>query len=113
LERYPHQLSGGQLQRCAIARALSVNPDIIICDEPTSALDASIKIQILDLLLKIQKEKKISYIMITHDMSIVSYFTDAIIVMKDGEVIESGVTSKVLKNPEADYTKELLGSILT
>ncbi|NBQ34887.1 MAG: ATP-binding cassette domain-containing protein, partial [Gammaproteobacteria bacterium] len=113
LDRYPHQLSGGQLQRCAIARALSVNPDVIICDEPTSALDASIKIQILDLLLKIQKEKKISYIMITHDMSIVSYFTDAIIVMKDGEVIESGVTSKVLKNPKADYTKELLGSILT
>jgi len=113
LDRYPHQLSGGQLQRCAIARALSVNPDVIICDEPTSALDASIKIQILDLLLRIQKEKKISYIMITHDMSIVRYFTDAIIVMKDGEVIESGVTSKVLKNPKEDYTKELLGSILS
>jgi len=113
LDRYPHQLSGGQLQRCAIARALSVNPDVIICDEPTSALDASIKIQILDLLLKIQKEKKISYIVITHDMSIVSYFTDMILVMKDGEVIESGVTSKVLKSPKEDYTKELLGSILS
>ena len=113
LDRYPHQLSGGQLQRCAIARALSVNPDVIICDEPTSALDASIKIQILDLLLRIQKEKKISYIMITHDMSIVRYFTDAIIVMKDGEVIEYGVTTKVLKNPKEDYTKELLGSILS
>ena len=113
LDRYPHQLSGGQLQRCAIARALSVNPDVIICDEPTSALDASIKIQILDLLLKVQKENKISYIMITHDMSIVSYFTDVIIVMKDGEVIESGFTSKVLKNPKEDYTKELLGSILS
>jgi peptide/nickel transport system ATP-binding protein len=101
------------LQRCAIARALSVNPDVIICDEPTSALDASIKIQILDLLLRIQKVKKISYIMITHDMSIVGYFTDVIIVMKDGEVIESGVTSKVLENPKEDYTKELLGSILS
>jgi len=112
LDRYPHQLSGGQLQRCAIARALSVNPKVIICDEPTSALDASIKIQILDLLLKIQKEKKISYIMITHDMSIIRYFSDNLIVMKDGNIIEAGDTSEILKNPNDDYTKELLSSIL-
>ena len=112
LDRYPHQLSGGQLQRCAIARALSVNPDVIICDEPTSALDASIKIQILNLLLKIQKEKKISYILITHDMSIVSYFSDFIIVMKNGNVIESGSTTSVLSSPEKTYTRELLSSVL-
>ena len=112
LDRYPHQLSGGQLQRCAIARALSVNPDVIICDEPTSALDASIKIQILDLLLKIQKEKKISYIIITHDISIVNYFTDLVIVMKDGNVIESGATKQVLSNPKEKYTIQLMESII-
>jgi len=112
LDRYPHQLSGGQLQRCAIARALSVNPKVIICDEPTSALDASIKIQILDLLLKIQKEKEISYIMITHDMSIVNYFSDEIIIMKDGYVIETGKTASVLSKPSSSYTRKLFDSIL-
>ena len=112
LDRYPHQLSGGQLQRCAVARALSVNPKVIICDEPTSALDASIKIQILDLLLKIQKEKEISYIMITHDMSIVNYFSDEIIIMKDGYVIEAGKTASVLSKPSSSYTRKLFDSIL-
>ncbi len=113
MHRYPHELSGGQLQRLSIARAISVNPKIIICDEPTSALDATIKVQILDLLLRLQKEKNVSYIMITHDISIVDYFADDIIVMKNGKALESGTTTDILNNPKNDYTKALLSSVLT
>jgi len=112
LSRYPHQLSGGQLQRLAIARALSVNPKIIICDEPTSALDANLKRQILDLLLRVQKEREISYIIITHDISIVSYFADSIIIMKDGKAIETGAVNDVINFPKEKYTKLLLSSVL-
>lgn len=110
--RYPHELSGGQLQRLSIARALSVNPKVIICDEPTSALDATIKVQILDLLLKIQKQKGLSFIIITHDISLVDYFADEVIVMKDGRVVESGASSVVLNEPKNDYTRALLSSVL-
>ncbi len=110
--RYPHELSGGQLQRLSIARAISVNPKVIICDEPTSALDATVKVQILNLLLRLQREKGMSYIIITHDISIVDYFADTVIVMRQGKVLESGNTQEILNNPQNDYTKALLSSVL-
>jgi peptide/nickel transport system ATP-binding protein len=112
MHRYPHELSGGQLQRLSIARAISVNPEIIICDEPTSALDATVKVQILNLLLRLQREKGVSYIIITHDISIVDYFADTVIVMKQGKALESGNTQEILNNPQNDYTKALLSSVL-
>lgn len=112
MHRYPHELSGGQLQRLSIARAISVNPQVIICDEPTSALDATIKVQILDLLLRLQRQKGISYIVITHDISIVDYFADTVMVMRQGKVLESGATQEILNNPQHDYTKALLSSVL-
>jgi peptide/nickel transport system ATP-binding protein len=112
MHRYPHELSGGQLQRLSIARAISVNPQVIICDEPTSALDATVKVQILNLLLRLQREKGVSYIIITHDISIVDYFADEIIVMKNGKSLENGKTKDVLNNPQNDYTKALLSSVL-
>jgi ABC-type oligopeptide transport system ATPase subunit len=113
MHRYPHELSGGQLQRLSIARAISVNPQVIICDEPTSALDATIKVQILDLLLRLQREKGVSYIVITHDISIVDYFADHVIVMKQGKALESGSTNEILNNPKNNYTKALLSSVLS
>ncbi len=111
--RYPHELSGGQLQRLSIARAISVNPQVIICDEPTSALDATVKVQILDLLLRLQREKGVSYIVITHDISIVDYFADYVIVMKQGKALEGGSTNEVFNNPKNNYTKALLSSVLS
>ncbi len=112
MHRYPHELSGGQLQRLSIARAISVNPEVIICDEPTSALDATVKVQILDLLLRLQRDKGVSYIIITHDISIVDYFADHMIVMKQGKALESGATQDVLANPKNNYTQALLSSVL-
>jgi len=113
MHRYPHELSGGQLQRLSIARAISVNPEVIICDEPTSALDATVKVQILNLLLRLQREKGVSYIIITHDISIVDYFADHMIVMKQGKALESGSTQEILNNPQNDYTQALLSSVLS
>jgi len=113
MHRYPHELSGGQLQRLSIARAIGVNPEVIICDEPTSALDATVKVQILNLLLRLQREKGVSYIIITHDISIVDYFADHMIVMKQGKAIESGDTKEVLVSPRDGYTQDLLSSVLT
>ena len=112
MHRYPHELSGGQLQRLSIARAISVDPEVIICDEPTSALDATVKVQILDLLLRLQQEKGVSYIVITHDISIVDYFADTVIVMKQGRVVEQGGAQEILSNPKDNYTKALLSSVL-
>ena len=112
IESLPHQLSGGQLQRVAIVRALCVNPSIIICDEPTSSLDNTTKKQVLDLLLSLQKTRHISYIFITHDMSAVRYFSDRVLVLQSGQMVESGLTSQVLNQPNNPYTKMLLESIL-
>ncbi len=112
INSYPSQLSGGQLQRVAIIRALSVSPDVIICDEPSSALDNTIKKQILDLLLKLQQKHHISYILITHDISVVRYFSDDIVVLKAGLIVEQGKTSLVIANPKHKYTKMLLDSVL-
>lgn len=104
----PSRLSGGQCQRIAIARALIVKPKIIICDEPVSALDVSVQAQILNLLKDIQKEFKISYLFISHDIGIVNYMSDRIAVMYHGEIIETGSAEEIFKTPKADYTKKLI-----
>ena len=111
LGRYPHELSGGQCQRVAIARALMPKPQLLICDEAVSALDASIRGEIIELLLKIKREKKLTMIFIAHDLAVVRKICDRVIVMKTGEIVEKGTTSHVFNNPEKNYTKNLLSSV--
>jgi len=111
LTRYPHEFSGGQRQRIAIARALAVKPKLIICDEPTSALDVSIRGQVLELLLELQLEHGLSYLFITHDLSLIPHLAHKIAVMKEGKIVEQGHTKQVMQNPQHDYTKELLSAV--
>lgn len=108
--KYAAEISGGQCQRAAIARALLVKPKLIICDEPVSALDVSIQAQILNLLKEVQKELNISYIFISHDIGVVNYMSDTILVMKNGTIVESGEAKNVLLNPKEKYTKRLIES---
>ncbi len=108
--RYPSEISGGQCQRAAIARALVVNPKVVICDEPVSALDVSIQAQILNLLKELQKELKISYIFISHDIGVVNYMSDTILVMSKGNVVETGAAKDVLLHPKEEYTRKLIES---
>ncbi|BCA96442.1 ABC transporter ATP-binding protein [Legionella antarctica] len=112
LDRYPHQFSGGQRQRICIARALATEPDILICDEPTSALDISVQAQILNLLKELQQETGLSFLFITHNMSVVSYIADEVLVMKDGLAVEFGTCEHILKQPQHAYTQQLLNSVL-
>lgn len=108
--KYAAEISGGQCQRAAIARALLVKPKLIICDEPVSALDVSIQAQILNLLKEVQKELNISYIFISHDIGVVNYMSDTILVMKNGTIVERGEAKNVLLNPKEKYTKRLIES---
>ncbi len=111
LEKYPHQFSGGQRQRIGIARALILQPKIVICDEPVSALDVSIQAQILNLLKKLQKEFSLTLVFITHDLRVVRQIADSVYVMRTGKLIEQGKTDIIFKNPKNIYTKTLLSSI--
>jgi len=110
IDRYPHEFSGGQRQRIGIARALAVKPELIICDEPTSALDVSVRAQVLKLLKKLQDETGVSYLFITHDLSIIASVADEVAVMKEGKIVEQGCAEKVMYNPQHAYTKKLLAS---
>lgn len=111
--RYPHELSGGECQRAAIARAISVNPKILICDEATSALDVSAQAQIVDLLVELNKKLEMSIILISHDLALVSSLCDRTCVLYQGNVVELGNTRQVIDKPKAPYTKKLLESVLT
>jgi len=109
--RYPHELSGGECQRAAIARAICVSPKLLICDEITSALDVSIQAQIIELLRELRRGLKLSALFISHDLALVQGICDRILVMLDGAIVEEGLAKEVLANPENDYTKLLLGSV--
>lgn len=110
-DSYPHELDGGRRQRIGIARALALNPKFILCDEPVSALDVSIQAQILNLMLDLQEKRKLTYIFVTHDLSVVKYISDEIMVMYLGQMVEKAPSDELFRNPVHPYTKALLSAI--
>ena len=110
-DRYPRQFSGGQRQRISIARALAVSPKVLICDEPVSSLDVSIQAQILNLLRDATRALSLSMIFISHDLGVIRYISDYIVVMQNGQVVEQGSPEQIFENPKSDYTKSLLKAV--
>lgn len=111
MQRYPHEFSGGQRQRIGIARALAVEPEFVICDEPVSALDVSVQAQIVNLLEDLRAKFGIAMLFIAHDIAVVEYLSDRIMVMTRGKIVETGDAEEVCKNPKHPYTKELIASV--
>ena len=111
-DRYPHQASGGQCQRAAIARALAVSPEILICDEATSALDVTVQKQILELLIELKQKENLSFILICHDLALVQKFCDRVLVLYHGKTVECGTPDEIINHPKMEYTKKLIDSVL-
>ena len=111
-DRYPHQVSGGQCQRAAIARALAVDPEILICDEATSALDVTVQKQILELLKELKEKEELSFLFICHDLALVQEFCDKVLVLYHGKTVEYGTPDEIIDHPKMDYTKRLIESVL-
>ncbi len=109
--RYPHEFSGGQRQRIVIARSLALNPGLLVCDESVSALDVSVQAQVLNLLNDLKKEFGLTMVFISHDLSVVRYMCDRIMVMHKGRIIESGDAEELYDHPKMDYTRELLAAV--
>jgi len=112
LSKFPHQFSGGEKQRIAIARAVITDPEFIVCDEPVSSLDVTVQLDILNLLKDIKKEFAMTYLFISHDLRVVRFMCDRVAVMKEGKIVEEGEIQKVYSNPAHPYTKLLLSSVL-
>ena len=109
--KYPHEFSGGQRQRIAIARCLTLSPEVLVLDEAVSALDVSVQAQVLNLLKDLQDELGLAYIFISHDLAVVRFMADEVIVMKDGEVVEQADVEQILERPQQEYTRRLLLAI--
>jgi peptide/nickel transport system ATP-binding protein len=110
-DRYPHEFSGGQRQRICIARALAVNPRLVICDESVSALDVSVQAQVLNLLNRLKEERHLTYIFISHDLSVVRFMSDRVVVMYNGKPVEMDDADVLFEHPQNDYTKKLIAAL--
>ena len=111
MRRYPHEISGGQQQRICIGRAFALKPKMIICDEAVSALDVSVQAQILNLLMELKEQYGLTYLFISHDLSVVRYFCDHVLVMNQGRIVERGEAEEIFRNPQDPYTRELVEAI--
>ena len=109
--RYPHEFSGGQRQRINIARAISLRPDFIVCDEPVSALDVSVQAQVINLMEELQEKYRLSYLFISHDLSVVSHIADRVAVMQAGKIVEKGLTRELIEAPQQEYTQKLIDAV--
>jgi peptide/nickel transport system ATP-binding protein len=111
MAKYPHEFSGGQRQRIAIARCLTLQPEVLVLDEAVSALDVSVQAQVLNLLKDLQDEFGLAYVFISHDLAVVRFMSDEVLVMKDGQVVERAAGTELMAAPKQDYTRRLLGAI--